>query len=157
MQRSIYNNMKLIRQSNSWSCLPVAFAMALDCTYQEVIDAIGHDGSEIVFPALPEPERRRSFHIQELIRVAVERGYAVTPIVARPVLTPDLVNRLTLDQRDFAIKQMVGRSGVCTGRGVIRNHAVAWNGSEYLDPNGLTYPPSPAFTPEAFFRFDLIP
>ena len=68
--------------------MPLAFAMALDMPVADLLAAIGHDGSEIVFPSLPEPLCRRCFHVQELIQVALSRGLAVTPVELFPVLQP---------------------------------------------------------------------
>ena len=34
-------------------CMPLAFAMALDMPVADILAAIGHDGSEIVFPTFP--------------------------------------------------------------------------------------------------------
>ena len=74
---------------NKWSCAVTAFAMALHVPVQELIQEIGHDGSEIVFPELEEPMRRRGFHSQELIYAAWKRGFTVTPIELMPVIAPD--------------------------------------------------------------------
>ena len=66
--------MELQQRPEPWMCMPLAFAMALDMPVADLLAAIGHDGSEIVFPSLPEPLCRRCFHIQELIQVALSRG-----------------------------------------------------------------------------------
>lgn len=58
--------------------------MALDVRIEELLARVGHDGGEILFPALPEPCCRRGHHVQELISVALTLGYAVTPIEFRP-------------------------------------------------------------------------
>ena len=68
--------------------MPLAFAMALDMPVADLLAAIGHDGSEIAFPSLPEPLCRRCFHIQELVQVALARGFAATPVELFPVLQP---------------------------------------------------------------------
>ena len=63
--------MELQHRPEPWMCMPLAFAMALDMPVADLLAAIGHDGSEIVFPSLPEPLCRRCFHIQELIQVCL--------------------------------------------------------------------------------------
>ena len=80
--------MELQQRPEPWMCMPLAFAMALDMPVADLLAAIGHDGSEIVFPSLPEPLCRRCFHVQELIQVALSRGLAVTPVELFPVLQP---------------------------------------------------------------------
>ena len=47
--------MELQQRPEPWMCMPLAFAMALDMPVADLLAAIGHDGSEIVFPNLPEP------------------------------------------------------------------------------------------------------
>jgi hypothetical protein len=69
---------------NRWSCLVTAFAMALDIPVAELIRLVGHDGSEIVNPELPEPGCRRGFHIQEMIEACWSQGHSVTPIEVFP-------------------------------------------------------------------------
>jgi hypothetical protein len=77
--------MKLIRQPNRWSCLPTAFAIALDVSYDSIIKAIGHDGSKKIWPGLPEPRCRRSFHIREMIDVCYDLRYAVIEVDKQPI------------------------------------------------------------------------
>lgn len=146
--------MELIRQPNRWSCLGVSFAMALGIPYAKVTELVGHDGSEIIWPELPEPLRRRGFHIQEMIRVAWMRDYLVTPILAHFVVTPDTVHKLQVTQLDFAQKLLQNHSGVLTGQGIKNNHAIAWDHKtqRIFDPNGLVYAPENGhFTPETFW------
>jgi hypothetical protein len=52
----------------------------------EFISKIGHDGSRIVWPELPEPNCRRSFHLQECIDCLIDLGYSLTEIERRPLL-----------------------------------------------------------------------
>jgi len=76
----------LQKKPNRWSCSVTAFAMALHLPVEQLIDEIGHDGSEKIFTHLPEPMCRRGFHAQELIQVAWTNGYACTPIEMYPML-----------------------------------------------------------------------
>ena len=39
-------------------CLPASFAMVLDLPLGDIFAGIGHDGSAIKFPSLPEPSPR---------------------------------------------------------------------------------------------------
>lgn len=72
------------KNPNAWSCLPTAFAIALDVPVETIISLIGHDGSEITHAGLPEPLNRRGFHPQELIKILVEDKMAVTRIELAP-------------------------------------------------------------------------
>lgn len=82
--------MKLIKQPNRWSCLPTAFAMALDVPLEDIIAYVGHDGGELKWPALPEPFCRRCFHIQELVNYCYAKGVAVIPFETYPASAPTL-------------------------------------------------------------------
>ncbi|GAH02488.1 unnamed protein product [marine sediment metagenome] len=63
--------------------------MVLDCEIKELIQHIGHDGSEIIAPHLKPPGCYKGFHDQEIIDVALLRGYSMTLIETLPVQTPD--------------------------------------------------------------------
>jgi len=76
--------MKLIKQPNSWSCLLTAFAMATESTPEDLIAMIGHDGSEIIWPDLPEGYQHRAFHPEELFECALDLGFKVFTVEARP-------------------------------------------------------------------------
>ena len=42
--------MILQRSPNAWSCMPTAFAMAVNAPVEDLILSIGHDGSEKTWP-----------------------------------------------------------------------------------------------------------
>ena len=125
--------------------MPLAFAMALDMPVAELLAAIGHDGSEIVFPSLPEPLCRRCFHIQELIQVALSRGVGrhaggIVPRAAtdrggpfhKTVLYPDN------NWRRFEATIQASR-GVIDGTGGRFGHMVAYDHGRIYDPRGPVY------------------
>lgn len=80
--------MKQQRNPNAWSCLPAAFATALEAPIEAVLGIIGHDGSEITHAGLPEPMNRRGFHPQELIKMCLADAMAVTRVELFPSATP---------------------------------------------------------------------
>ena len=73
-----------LKNPNDWSCLPAAFAIALDIPFSEVIDCVGHDGSEISDASLPDPLCRKGFHMQEMIKMCLRYNIAATPIELQP-------------------------------------------------------------------------
>lgn len=136
--------MKLQRSPNRWSCLPTAFAMVLGEPVDHVIKWLGHDGSQICWPELPEPNCRIGFHIQELIDYCMYNNYTVTPLQMMPFskggidCTPVRPNT-RYDWNDRC-RLMIGTIGVITGEAPNgQSHAVAWNGKTILDPNGTEY------------------
>lgn len=119
--------------------------MALDVPVTRLIVLIGHDGSEIVWPELPEPLRRRGHHVQEMIYVSHQLGFSVTPFEAFPVsLGKAGTTPFTVPMIPQAEERMPGvmqeAVGVVTGENPNRRpHAVAWDGHAILDPGGQDY------------------
>lgn len=136
--------MKLQASPNWWSCLPTAFAIALDTPVRQLFAEIGHDGSELVFPQLEEPYSRRAFSPQELIDPCLRRGYCPLLVEAVPIYGdfekgqlmevsfPELYG-------DRLARYMLRFIGVLTGEKDNNPHAVAWDRTSCYDPNGLIY------------------
>jgi hypothetical protein len=132
--------MKLQKSPNRWSCLPTAFAIVLGTPVKEIIDAIGHDGSEIFWPGYIEPLRRRGFHIQELINYCFLEYYLVTPFEQKLCFQQRGGSRQHIVDGDIKIfKQAIKRYfGVFVGENQKRvPHALAWDGNQCYDPAGL--------------------
>lgn len=129
-------------QPNQWSCLPTAFAIALDMPVDEFLRYLSHNGSEIIWPQLSEPGCRRGFHIQECIRVLDRLGYTVTPFEAVPCHAPSMdlpPYRLLFGGSELAaLKQfeiIINSSfGVLTGLSRV-GHAVAYERGTVCDPS----------------------
>ena len=137
--------MELQQRPEPWMCMPLGFAMALDMPVADLLAAIGHDGSEIVFPSLPEPLCRRCFHIQELLHVALARGFAVTPVELFPVLQPTEIgpfHKIVLypDNNWQRFEATIRTSrGVIDGTGARVGHVVAYDHGRIFDPKGPVY------------------
>lgn len=137
--------MRSQRSPNRWSCLPTSFAMVLDVAVEALIIQLGHDGSQILWPDLPEPYRRRGFHIQEMIDFSWHLGYTVTQFEALPVSQGRAdVQPIAIPMRWAPSERLKSVMSVCNGvitgetlRG--QPHAVAWDKNSCLDPNGETY------------------
>lgn len=136
--------MKLQKNPSDWACLPTSFAMVLDMPVLEVLEKIGHDGSEIVWPMLSNPHNRRSFHIQEMIDLCWDLGKLVVMFQTKPCNSPyphiepiNVPMKFTPEER---FKKLIHYPGVFTGvtnEGV--GHAVAWDGRMIFDPKGKVY------------------
>jgi hypothetical protein len=147
---------------NNWSCLPQAFATALDITFDEFVDLIGHDGSIELWPHLPDPLCRRGFTIQECIKACLGLGYAVTPIAItyKHRSTSD-IEPLNMYDRDFFNAQVRISKGVLTGATKKCHHAVAYINGYVYETSGSIYPfdstqPFHNFIPECLWRIDRI-
>jgi hypothetical protein len=124
--------------------MPLSFAMALDIPVADVIDAVGHDGSKILFPNLPEPACRQGFHIQELIHVALNQRCSVTPIELFPVLgSADLRQTTTIlyptGNWNLFNSTIENSCGVIDGQGYRFGHMVAYDHGQIFDPKGFVY------------------
>ena len=131
--------MIIVEQPNLWSCMPAAFATATGIPIFSLLESIGHDGSEIIFPDLPEPLCRRGFHGQELSRALLAFGFCVASFESRPFGYLD--EEHTFEFNEDLLSIMDDSIGVLGGR--VRStgklHAVAWDGTQCYDPNGFTH------------------
>lgn len=152
--------MKLIRNPNNWSCLLASMAMVLDKTTDELVKEIGHDGSQIVFPHLPEPGRREGFHIQEFIPIILKSGFSMMAIEALPYSTPDGKHEWPVmfknnEERFWDLSNWV--PGIFTGLATKWRHAIAWDGNQFYDPRGQIYDYDECpIQVDVFYRFDQI-
>jgi hypothetical protein len=107
---------------------------------------LGHDGGEIVFPDLPEPANRRGHNIYELIQIAVDLGYAVTPIPLRAAITPaNDPQRQVVIGTDFEnwsrfTHQLHASQGVIECFGPRLYHLLAYDRGRIFDPDGDEFP-----------------
>ena len=146
---------KLQTKPNRWSCVAVSFAMAINRSFDEFVEEVGHDGSEVIWPWLPEPMCRRGFHIQECIRVAMRHDFTVTPVELIPAIAPSSLPPTPSSEDTIPYPVLYGPTlntnfcyfdqHVLYGRGVITGvgrqclHAVAFDHGTIYDPEGITY------------------
>lgn len=131
-------------QPNIWSCLPTAFSMVLDVLPRDVIEWCGHDGSEIVWPHLRDPLRRRAFCLQEMTDYSISLGKHPVLIYADSAYGPEGEDELYDPYHtgnDARIQQYLAHRCVLfvvTKVGQHR-HAVAWcpDAKRVFDPSGL--------------------
>ena len=130
---------------------------------ERLIEMVGHDGF------------KEGFHTQELIEVALRRGFAVTSIERQPVaINPDTEQARRIDFPPRTADQRFAdclwdHRGVLTGfNSKHKTHAVAWECNRLWDPSsGLCYPhiraeiglgvvPQPLFYAWNFLRIDKV-
>ena len=138
--------MKLQVKTERWQCAATAFAMVLNVPVAELIEQLGHDGREIVFPDLPEPACRRGHNIYELIQIAVNLGYAVTPIPLRAAITPandpqrQIVIGTDIENWSRFTRQLHASQGVIECFGPRLYHLLAYDRGRIFDPDGDEFP-----------------
>ena len=140
--------MRLQTKPNPWSCVGSAFAMVLDIFTADFFGLVGHDGSQIAFPMVPDPMARRGLHIQECIATCVKLGYAVTPVELFPVIRatpPHEEDIVVLFGDDEAANWHRFEETIKTSTGVLEGigrrclHAVAYDRGTIFDPDGDQY------------------
>jgi len=154
-------------------CLPTSFAMALDMPVESLLSQL-RGWHDVIFPGLPEPLCWRGVHIQEVIRLALNYGYAVTPCEMFPQIAPprpgyeNYVVTTESDDNQCAFGDVILLSrGVVTGlRGVpmtgMVGHAAAYDHGFLYDPNGYEYAfgleacEEQSFFPQCAWRVDRI-
>jgi hypothetical protein len=130
-------------------CLLYSFAAVLETEPSVLIEELGHDGMEVVWPDLKKPYCYKGFHIQEMIDLCMHRGYSCTEVQAMPTSLPPPSAYMHLMAHNIGphicysmskIKPrfktyLMGNEGVLygqTGRGM--SHAWAWDGEFAHDP-----------------------
>lgn len=141
--------MKHLTKPNRWSCILAAFAMALDESIEGLARFIGHDGSKIAFPDLPDPMCRQGFHVQELVHASLLLHKTVTPFELFPVTKATLGDGafvITHRARKVMFQKLIDNfRGVITGMGRACSHAVAFDRGRVYDPDPGTIPFSFSF------------
>ncbi len=127
--------MRPLKNPNTWSCLPTAFAIVLEVSLEAVLGIVGHDGSEITHAGLPEPLCRRGFHPQEMIKMCLKDNLSVTPVELYPqavskvsITNPKLFNIGGWDWFSENLFNSVGVVECRTAAGL--GHAMAYEGKE---------------------------
>ena len=122
---------------NQWSCLPKAVSslLAPQTTFEQLIQAIGHDGSEILNHNMVEPLNRRAFSLGEVASAATRLG--------EPLMVLDVLEQLP-DGREielFSKEQIRPFLKDCVLYGIVNDqlHAVHCKELWIFDPNGTAY------------------
>lgn len=139
--------------------------MVLDVPVGVVIQELGHDGLDIVYPHLEGTASLRGVHPQEILELFISRGLGLMHVVHYPTSThlkyperDDLVWEPTRASARF-IRHITSKRGLLLGISDSKSyHAVAWDGDKVYDPRGYTYDlSSRLFTPaEAYIVVKLM-
>ena len=131
--------MELITQPNDWSCNACAWAMALGMSLEDMVADVGHDGSAIWNTTLPEPSNRTGFIDDQLIWLAVRRGFGSTVVFPASAVQArwgrKMEGRFCTDEEFEAfLRERHGVLEVKSHRFRGGLHACAWNGEKVYDP-----------------------
>lgn len=122
--------------------------MAVRVQVADMLDMIGHDGSEVVWPDLSDPHCRRGHHTQECLAASLMFGYAFTPMLptlvsapslhVEPYFTETILGVPTNERFDATVNHFTGVLCGQTNSGA--GHAVAFDAGRIYDPDGFIYP-----------------
>jgi hypothetical protein len=142
----------IVEAPNLWSCMPAAFATVTGVPIEKILISIGHDGSTIVFPDLPEPLNHRGFIGQEMCRALLEYGFCFATFDAELLGILDDEHYFTESEEHFAelLADSIGVIG-CRVPSTGRLHSVAWDGHQCYDPTGFIRPLS-YYEPLTYYR-----
>jgi len=126
-------------------CIVYSLAMILEETVENILDELGHDGTEKWWK-LPAPYCYRGHHIQELMDLCLRRQKALVLIEVFPKSGSQLdpFNGRDIWTTEFAHRRFLRiikrRRGILIGKASNGSgHACAWDGSSVFDPNGHKY------------------
>lgn len=128
-------------------CVLASLCMVLDISPGMAITALGHDGSEIVFPDAVGKYRMRGISQQECLDVAWEFNHVLVAIFPAVILSPGPghshpLHIYTAEQSNRRARMYMD-AGPCMIYGVIAGkyrHCVACDGGIIYDPGGRLYP-----------------
>jgi hypothetical protein len=134
----------------------------MECELSDLIESIGHDGSEEVFPDLKPPMNYAGFDISEIVDAAMRRGWSTTLVETMPRCTPDgdhvrdVYPESKLQERiDWYLNRY---DGIAYGQRYGGNnwHVIAWSKDErrWHDPSGpILQKDKPSISIASFYAF----
>ena len=136
--------MKLLRQKqNEPNCLVYSAAMVMNIDPEKIFEITGHRGQEVWWKETTGHQMLRGFHIQEIINVGLQMGYALVPYDKYPFSAPDGMHDKArmIDTEyncEFNFYHILTKANAIL---ISSSHAVAWDCVEQkcYDPNGLIY------------------
>lgn len=121
-------------------CMIKSLALALRKPVEELVEILGHDGSEVIWPDNPPPTCYKGFHPQELIDITIKCGRRPTWIELNPSIQGTIDSFPTPiyephKARERWVSYVSPNSGVLIGTYSKGRHAWAKIGSIIKDPN----------------------
>lgn len=127
----------LIQKAGEHNCLVYSMSMLLGLSVEELEARLGNKGNEKVWPELPEPHCYRNYHILELIDIAYSMKLAMICYYKEIFLSPTLPYtgaQIPIKLTYTHVHELLANTDALLVTG---NHALAWNGTYVLDPNGI--------------------
>jgi hypothetical protein len=100
-----------------------------------LIQEIGHDGMEKIWPEHPAPMCYRSHHMQEIIDCFVTRGLGLMLIEGCPMQASS-INTKPFKTFNYPQERLLHHIEDREAIIICKGHACAWDGTDCYDPNG---------------------
>jgi hypothetical protein len=119
-------------QPNRASCLLTSFAMCIDRQIEELFEILGHDGTEILYSECPVPFCYRGFTHEDIYFLCEKLDFKMY-LVSKSVSIYDGEKLITRPNPHFK------HIHTCSCNAIVESntHAVAWDGCEFYNPNGV--------------------
>lgn len=132
-------------QPTLWSCWPTCLAIIAKKTPLDIMEIIGHDGSEIMSDGMVDPQGRRAFNDMEILYAAEKLGIHIMPFMPSIKMQACIGSDRVIERRFEKQFEWVfnAYSGIVCGfrcRSPQMGHAVVWdhNREVFYDPVGST-------------------
>ena len=134
--------MKLLRHpANEQNCLVYAAAMILEIEPDEIFNYCGHRGQDIWWRHAAGDNKKRGFHIQEIIDFTLSKGMGLCPLELYPRSSPAGWESRAKVIWDHLYCKMRFVNTLQDYRAILitPHHALAWDNlsNRVYDPNGL--------------------
>src|SRR6516225_7701878 len=94
--------MTLQLQPSKMTCLITAFAMCLDVNVSDLMKAVGHNGTRVLFPELGDEFGQCGHSQQEIIDYCLRNGIKIVEIIPRPeVYHPNCLPRSYMSEEEI--------------------------------------------------------
>lgn len=103
-------------------CLLSAVSKLLHISEAEIIQALGHDGQQVIWPEAKAPYCYRNFDLDEILRFCITKGVALVPHYAETVIENPLGDTWLIE-RPIRLE----------GRGIILGNTPKGPHAEYYD------------------------
>lgn len=126
----------MVKSRNGWSCLLASAAMAFGCDMDEILNFLGHTGSE-----QGQTGDRRGFHIQEIARFANWHVNAnLVPVEPKFAISTPNGDYFTSSQTAYFESRIRMWPAILEGYTPRCGHACYWDGNRIMDPRGVYDP-----------------
>lgn len=124
------------------TCVPTCFAIMLGVDVNELIQDLGHDGTELVMDDVPAPYCYKGFTIQEMVTYClVKCNVYVTVFEKDELVVYGYEDKFKDVHKEYDLKVLMEKyNGIVFGMFHNKRHACVWSNGELFNPsNGMRH------------------